>query len=119
MNKKIIIIGLCIVLIVLVSGSYRPLVYRIFNDYEEECYQYKIYYWNETYCNISMWGSEYKNTNINEEYPCCNNETSEFTWGNGTKYESRWCYGFPFNKTFQKFTDECDVYHLVRKNIGD
>ena len=101
-------------MILILGASYKPLIYKIFNEYEEGCYSYKIDYWNETYCKSTIFGTDYKNTN--EEHPCCNNETYELNWGNGTKDVGRWCSGFPFNKTFWEFTDECDVYHLVRKN---
>ena len=40
--KKIWLIGLCIVsIVILVAGSYKTLIYRIFNDYEEVCVKYK------------------------------------------------------------------------------
>ena len=39
--KKTILIGLCILVILLVAGSYKPLMYRIFNDYEEVCVRYQ------------------------------------------------------------------------------
>ena len=112
-KKKLIIIGLLIVIVFTLGNSYKPLIYKIFNDYEESCLTYKIYYWNETYCTSTMYGIDYKNNN--EEHPCCGNETFELIWSNGTKSMSRWCSGIPFNKTLWEFTDECDVYHLVRK----
>ena len=109
----LMIIGISILLI---SSSYKSVIYKIFNDYEEECYQYKIHYWNETYCSSSIGLGDWKNTN--EEYPCCDDNKFNFTWDNGTKGETRWCMGSPFDKTFLDFTDECDVYHLVRKNAN-
>jgi len=41
--KKAIIIGCGIILLfVLVAGSYKPLIYSIFNEYEEVCIRYKM-----------------------------------------------------------------------------
>lgn len=41
--KKIILIELCMIsLLLLVAGSYKPLIYKIFNDYEEGCVRYKM-----------------------------------------------------------------------------
>ena len=41
--KKIIIIGMVIILaIFLIGGSYKSLIYKIFNDYEEVCVRYKM-----------------------------------------------------------------------------
>ncbi len=37
--KKAIIVGLCMLL--LAGASYKPLMYRIFNDYEEVCIAYQ------------------------------------------------------------------------------
>ena len=101
-------------MVLLVAGSYRLNLFTLLNEYKEECYQYKIHYWNETYCSSSMGLGDWKNTN--KENPCCDNETFNFTWGNGTKSESRWCMGSPFNKTLWNITDECDTYHLIRQN---
>lgn len=112
--KKIFLIGLCIVLVILVAGSYKLNLFTLLNEYEEKCYQYKVNYWNETYCESSIGLGNWKNTN--EERPCCSNESSTSIWGhNGSEHEYYWCMGFPYNKTFWKFTDECAEYHLVRK----
>lgn len=109
MNKATII-GILIGSILLFGAGQRFYL----SQYEEECYEYKIYYWNETYCK-SWWDYYGDWKNDNQERPCCNKETYDFIWGhNGTEDESYWCNGFPFNKTFWKFTDECSKYHLVR-----
>ena len=111
--KKVIIIGICILALLLVAGSYKLNLFTLFNEYEEECYEYKIYRWNETYCNSLMGGGVYKNTNI--ERPCCNDKPSKSIWGhNGSENIYYWCIALPFNKTFWKFTNECIKYHLVR-----
>jgi len=40
--KKNILIGLIVIsLFILIGGSYKPLIYKIFNDYEEVCVEYQ------------------------------------------------------------------------------
>lgn len=39
--KKAIIILTLISLFILIGGSYKPLIYKIFNDYEEVCIRYR------------------------------------------------------------------------------
>jgi len=101
MRKITLIIGMCILLLLATGAGYRFYL----SQYEEECYQYKIYYWNETYCMGlgDFDGIEYPAYN-NGSYPCCDN-SSRFMW----------CLGIPFHKTLWRFTDECAKYHLVRK----
>jgi len=59
--KKLILIGM-LILILLIGGSYKPLIYKIFNDYEEECYEYKWY--NHTYCPCGEFNFMLNETNI-------------------------------------------------------
>ena len=110
---RIVFVLVIVFIVTLIIGAGKQFY---LSQYEEECYMYKIYYWNETYCSNTMTGIDYKNTN--EEHPCCSESVFPSSWSNGTEFEHRWCFGIPFNKTQWEFTDECDKYHLVRK-VGD
>lgn len=93
--------------------SNKDKILLLLEDYEEECYEYKIYYWNETYCTSSWDNSDWKN--VNEERPCCSKESAGIRiLENGTEQKIYWCFGFPYDKEFWKYTNECAKYHLVR-----
>jgi hypothetical protein len=95
MEKKIIIIGM-LILILLIGGSYKPLIYKIFNDYEEECYEHEWY--NFTYC------------------PC---GEFNFTFNNKTKVVCMCGGGFNSITGWETVRlpneSNCLKYHLVRE----
>ncbi len=103
MNKTILLLIL-ISLFILIGGSYKPLMYKIFNDYEEECYQYRIDtiieekccdWTTNGYC-VSMFNETHK---YKDDYWTCD----EFAFWNRE------------NKTRLNISNVCLEYHLVRK----
>lgn len=88
--KKIILLGICIVLLVGFGYNFN------LSDYEEVCYQYQIDYTYETHCRCvaNFQYANYCNTE------CCH--CPEY----GKKY---------YNITNINITNECIEYHLVRK----
>lgn len=116
MKIKLLIALILLSMFILVAWSWK---FNL-NEYEEECYEYKVHYWNETYCK-NLWTfsfnppdeSVYKNTN--ENHPCCSNDTFNMTHDNGTVEEFGICMGTPFNISYSNTTDECIKYHLVKK----
>ena len=59
MKKAILLI--LILLIILIGGSYKPLIYKIFNDYEEVCVRYKMNAITTFEMDMSSWTLSYIN----------------------------------------------------------
>lgn len=120
--QSAVIKGLMLSLLVLLifggveAYNNKDKILMLLGDYEEECYEYRIDYWTETYCKSDYGYSDWKNDN--EERPCCSNSFYTTTLEDGTKEEMYWCLSYPYEKTFWNVTDECIKYHLVR-NVND
>ncbi len=115
MKSKEQAFGIALIIIIVgslsfgIGASYKPLIYKIFNDYEEECYEYEWYdspscsgYWTSIgYEHIN--GSWYE---VNLTTPVCKC---------GAWYPPDGCLGtisLP-NKSI------CLKYHLVRRVVED
>lgn len=102
MNKILLII---LILILLIGGSYKPLIYKIFNDYEEECYEYEWYdspncigYW--TWIGYERINESWYEINLTEPVCKC-----------GDWYPTGGCL-----RTIRLPNEsKCLKYHLVRK----
>ena len=100
MRVKILLIGLLVIL--LIGASYKPLIYKIFNDYEEVCYWYRIDTITEVKC--CDWSTGYCVDMFNETHK--------------SQFEDINCNDHLFwnrvNKTWENVTNVCLKYHLVR-----
>lgn len=91
--------------LVLSSGSsYKSLIYKILNDYEEECLEYKIDSWIETYC--CDW------TRNNYCYKMINKTHSDYSYLSCDEL----VFWNVINKTVYNTTNVCLKYYLVRKS---
>ncbi len=103
--KVTIALFIIFVIACLSAGSYKPLIYKIFNDYEEECFIYEMIEKTTRQCYGDLFNFTF------------NNVTQEMCWamdgGLGWKTISGWK-----NITTLEPTDNCLKYHLVRKNGG-
>ena len=102
---KRIVILILIIMILILGASYKPLIYKIFNEYEEECYGYE---WYDSPSCSGYWTSiGYENINgswheINLTEPVCKC---------GALYLPGGCLGTIRLPNESK----CLEYHLVRK----
>jgi len=100
-------IGMCILLFLLIGATYRISLSLLLNEYEEECYEYKIGVREEYYCNTNIrhasgcsWHQEIvKSHSIYQHEIDCN--CPEY---------------YVIKKNFTYITDECNKYHLIRKS---
>ncbi len=93
--EVILIMIVVISLFMLAGGSYKPLIYRIFNDYGEECYIYDTYV--ERVCIGSLFNFTLENRTVN----IC--------------LESDWWGGDGWRNITSFNLSNCLEYHLVRK----
>lgn len=107
MKKILIGFGLCILFVLLIGAGYKFSL----SQYQEECFEYKIVYYNQTYCEGI---GDFKGLKIpaynNQSLPCCE-EGGRILLGNTS---IKYCFGMPANETLWKYSNQCAKYHLVR-----
>ena len=102
--KKVIILIIGLVVILLTGASFNGFLYKLFNEYEEACLEYKYEDIVVPYCLSNMGIKGYPAIIYNETHNnCCDRTVGNI-----------FCVHHLGDKITSNKTNECEIYHLIR-----